>query len=154
MSVYNPESRSSRQELALELLNKMAVTGCSHEVIPGTKEAVFSRPVEGKPGVRLLVYTSVEQGPRGPETRGVGTDAIRVCAVYRNKKGQERGIAKAEARVNRTGKIEEIVARTHTRMREVWLMAHKGKSCKDCGAPLFESKKGNLVCADACWAPN
>jgi hypothetical protein len=152
MPAYIPESRSSRIELALVLLGKMSQTGFSHEEIPGTKEAVYSRQVEGKPGVRILVYTSVEQGPLGPEARSVGSDAIRVCAVYRNKKGQDRGITKAEARVNRTGQIEDIASRTHSRMREVWLAARQGSSCPHCGAPLFLSRKNNLVCADACWA--
>ena len=152
MSVYNPESRSSRQELAVELLNKMSETGFAYELIPGTHEAVFSRPVDGKPGIRVLVYTSVEQGPTGPETRGVGADAIRVCAVYRNKKGQDRGLAKAEARVNRVGQVEDIATRTHERMRSVWGIARQGTSCSACGAPMFLSKKKNLVCADTCWS--
>ncbi len=148
---YDPTSQASRQELAYALLHRMGVTGFQHEEIPGTHEAVFSRPVEGKRDVRILVYTSIIQGPRGPEVRTCGTDAIRVCAVYRNKQGQERGIAKAEARVNRTGEIEDIASRTHSRMREVWKEAWGSQSCKECGAPLFLSKKKNLVCADACW---
>lgn len=149
---YDPTSRASRQELAVELLNKMAATGFVYEQIVGTHEAVFSRPVDGKPGIRVLVYTSVEQGPTGPEVRDCGTDAIRVCAVYRNKKGQDRGLAKAEARVNRVGQIEDIAIRTHERMRSVWSIARQGNSCSACGAPMFLSKKKNLVCADTCWS--
>lgn len=148
---YNSESKAARMELAIELLRKMQETGFVHEKIEGTKEAVFSRAVEGTKGIRVLVYTSVVQGGGGPEVRGVGTDAIRVCAVYRNSAGRDRGCAKAEARVFRVGEIESIVSRTHTRMREVYKQALSLPCCAKCGAPLFVSKRGNSVCADACW---
>jgi hypothetical protein len=148
---YDPENKAVRMELALELLGKMHETGFVHEPIEGTKEAVFSRPVEGMKNLRVLVYTSIVQGPQGPEVRGCGTDAIRVCAVYRSSAGRDRGCAKAEARVFRVGETENIVSRTHERMREVYKQAKSLPCCSKCGAPLFLSKKGNSVCADLCW---
>jgi hypothetical protein len=148
---YDPNSKAARQELAYALLAGINTAGFQHEEIPGTHEAVYSRPVDGKRDVRILVYTSIIQGTHGPEVRTCGTDAIRVCAVYRNKLGQDRGIAKAEARVNRTGEIEQIASRTLDRMRGVWKEARGAKVCPQCGAPCFISKKGNEVCADTCW---
>lgn len=111
---------------------------------------MFSRPVESKPGVRILVYTSIVAGASGPEVRVSGTDAIRVCAVYRTKEGKDKGLTKATARVHRVGQVSGIVGRTYVRMREVYALAKKSEFCS-CGAPYFLSQKGNKVCADLCW---
>ena len=91
-------------------------------------------------------------------------DAIRVCGVYTNREGQERGIVKAQARVFRVGQTEEIPERMVTRMREVWVASNRPVSCNKCGAPKFKSKLrekrgkiicgGNEVCAEACWTNN
>ncbi len=147
---YDPGVPHLRRELALELLAEMGRAGFVHEKIEGTHEAVFSRAIPEKPGVRLLVYTSVVPGEGGPEVREVGADAIRVCAVYRGKDGRDKGLLRAESRVHRVGQVLDIVSRTHGRMREVWLLAKKSETCS-CGAPYFLSKKGNQVCADLCW---
>ena len=110
-----------------------------------TKERVFSRPINER--MRVAVYTTIE----GTEVRQVGKDAIRVVALYRNANGQDRGVAKADKRVHRTGKISAVTDRTLNRMREVWRIASHSERCRHCGAPMFTSKKGNLVCADLCW---
>jgi hypothetical protein len=75
-----------------------------------------------------------------------------VCAVYRREDGKERGVAKADKRVHRVGRITDIVGRTHSRMREVWKLASTGARCADCGAPKFLSRRKNLVCAEVCWS--
>ncbi len=147
---YDPGVPHLRRELAFELLAKMGEAGFAHEKIEGTHEAVFSRSIPEKPGVRLLVYTSVVPGVQGPEVREVGADAIRVCAVYRTKEGRDKGLLRAESRVHRVGQVLDIVSRTHGRMREVWALAKSCETCS-CGAPFFLSKKGNKVCADLCW---
>lgn len=150
---YDPTSPLSRGELALSLISKMEECGFVHLPVEGTYEAVYHRPIPTRKGVEVRVYTSIEQGRLGPECRGVGADAIRVCAVYVSPKtGQTRGLARAEARVHRVGETEDIVSRTHSRMREVWGIAIQGEQCPKCGAPFFLSKKGNKVCADVCWA--
>ena len=147
MTEYNPRDTMARRTLARALRNKLAASGFEQVTVPGTKEEVFARDVDGKPGIRVLVYTTIERDM----TRRVAKDAIRVVAVYKAKDGRERGIAKAEKRVNRVGKVEAIVERTHQRMRDVYDAARTPCTCTDCGAPQFKSKRGNLVCADLCW---
>lgn len=123
MTAYNPLDSQDRFSLALALGAKMEECGFQEESRVGTKERVYSRSVIGSPGIRVLVYT--------------------------NPEGVERGIVKAEKRVYRTGEILGIVSRTYQRMREVYGLAMKAAKCSHCGAPLFLSRKGNLVCADA-----
>ena len=84
------------------------------------------------------------------QVRGEGKDAIRVCATYRTKSGEQKGIVKS-SRVNRTGNINEIVDRMVSRMRSTWKSAKTGKKCYTCGAPTFTAKSGKNVCAEICW---
>ena len=142
---YEPRNQGSRQALAGALVDMLEDAGFAREIIPGTKEAVYSRPLNEK--VRVACYTSIVSG----ECRDVGYDAIRVVALYSAKDGKSRGICKAEKRVNRVGQVEAIVERTLERMREVYKTAQTPDRCECCGAPKFVSKKGNPVCADLCW---
>lgn len=142
---YDPRNTNSRQQLAEALRNQMAASGFEKVSLPRTKEECYARQVNDK--VRVVVYTTIV----GDKARAVAKDAIRVVALYTAKDGRERGIAKADKRVNRTGKVEAIVERTLGRMREVFGAAKSPCACPDCGAPQFKSKKGNLVCADLCW---
>lgn len=152
MTPYNPNSPSSRQELAYSVLALMEKSGFTPLEIPGTNEAVYAREVEGTGGrIKVLVYTSVEQGVNGPIIRACGTDAIRASAVYFPGAGaRERGLG-SETRVHRVGKIEDITERLLERMRSVYKNAKAGERCKSCGAPKFLSRNKNLVCADVCW---
>ena len=84
-------------------------------------------------------------------TRECGDDAIRVCAVYTARDGQDRGIAAAEKRVNRVGEISAITDRLIERMREVWKATKTAEKCPKCGARMFKAKSGKLCCADLCW---
>ena len=143
--IYEARNRGSRQALAGALVTMLDNAGFEAEVIPGTKEAVFTRPLNEK--IRVAVYTSIVDG----ECRAVGFDAIRVAALYRTKDGKNRGICKADKRVNRVGQVEAIVDRTLERMRDVYRTAQTPDCCDACGAPKFISKKGNAVCADLCW---
>jgi len=153
MDLYRSEDRTSREDLAAALILKMAECGFKLEPPDSvTREAVYARDVEGTEGrICVRVFTSVEQGRRGPVTRRAGSDAIRVCAVYKGRDGRSRGIAKAEHRVNRVGEISDIVMRTYERMREVYKAARCSEKCERCGAPKFRAKSGNMVCADLCW---
>jgi hypothetical protein len=141
---YAPESCGSREILATAIKAKLANCGFSREDVPGCREEVHSLVINR--GIRVAVYTTIESGM----ARSCGSDAIRVTAIYKNKEGQDRGVAKAEKRVNRVGDVEEIVERMYQRMREVWVLGNKAERCS-CGAPKFISKAGNLVCADLCW---
>lgn len=150
MTAYDPESRSSRELLAVQLLSKLRECGFSLEKRPNTNEAIYSREVDGTNGkIRVVVYTTVVAG-RVPLTRPNGKDAIRVCAVYTSRDGRERGIA-SDTRVNRTGEIADIVDRTYGRMRAVYKAVRTHTRCDRCGSPTFTSKAGNVVCADFCW---
>lgn len=148
---YDHSSRQSRLALQAKVIMTLANAGFDEVSIEGTRERVFSRGCHGT-DARVLVYTSIVDG----ETRGVGKDAIRVCAVRpMGKEAKERGIVKAR-RVNRTGEIESICDRMLNRMREVYGAARKHclvecQPCKSCGASTFLSKRGNWVCADLCW---
>lgn len=151
MPKYDHEDRSSRETLAVALITKLQACGFTSEKRERTKEAVYARAVDGAPSIRILVYTSVVPSRGGSiETRAVGKDAIRVCAVYKARDGKDRGIIAADKRVHRTGEIEDIVERMYQRMREVYKAAKTGVRCH-CGAPKFKSKKGHAVCADLCW---
>jgi len=150
---YDPESRSSRESLAIDLLVKLRECGFSLErEMNGTDEAVYAREVHGTNGtLRVLVYTTVVDGGGVPVVRECGKDAIRVCAVYKSPRtGLDRGL-NSETRTNRTGTVAAIVKRMHGRMRSVYGAAMNLPCCAKCGAPTFKSKKGNLVCADLCW---
>jgi len=158
MSKYDPESSTSRNDLTSELLALFERALFIETFIPGTKERVFAREVPNTNGtVRVVVYSTIV----GSETRKVGKDAIRVCALYKAKDGQERGIVK-DKRVHRTGEIEAICERVIGRMRTCWTATKTVPRCPKCGAPQFMSKVrkdrctgksygGNWVCADLCF---
>jgi len=147
---YDPTSAESRLDLAVAIIAKLQECGFEHEKNPSAKEAVYSRSVRGTDGkIRVVVYTTVVAGSKNPVVRACGTDSIRVCAVYTNSDGQEKGLVK-ETRIHRTGEIAAITDRLHQRMRSVYAKARSGQRC-GCGAPKFTSKKGNQVCAELCW---
>ena len=151
--VYNPNEQYSRTDLAVKLQCKLLECGFerdkSFERGPERiREHVYVRQV--KPSIYVAVYTSCS-GHRGIiSARNKGKDAIRVSTVYKTKDGSSRGLGK-QRRVHRTGKIDDIIERTVERAREAWKIGRSPKTCKECGAPMFVSKKGNHVCADVCW---
>ncbi len=144
MTAYVPGSYSHRRLLACDLRAMLDSAGFSE--IDSRGELVFERVHARTPAIRVRVYTTIRNG----EVREVGDDAIRVCLVYRNKNGDTRGLSKGK-RVNRTGTVGGIVGRTLGRMRDQYGAVPRVDRCS-CGAPKFKSKKGNLVCADFCWA--
>jgi len=143
---YDPNSGADRKELAHRLHTMLSVAGFAK--LDGRGEDVYQYKCIG--GTEILVYSSIVNGC----VRGDGEDAIRVSAVYRRKDGDVRGLFK-DTRVNRTGEMDNILLRTHERMRNAYkaIKAHwnAGMTCKHCGAPLFKAKSGNWVCAETCW---
>jgi hypothetical protein len=145
---YDPNNYQHRTVLAQELGAMLVHAGFVK--LEGRGEEVWSRAMRFN-GAEILVYSSIIDG----QVRGDGEDAIRVCAVYRRRDGEARGLFKA-MRVNRTGTTEKIVERTLQRMREAFTNVRDRYKptmmCHDCGAWLFTSKGGKLVCAETCWA--
>ncbi len=150
---YDPDYEILRKMLALEIVMKLEECGFKEEPNNkktgwnsqfSTRERVFSRPINDQ--IKVIVYTSVVDD----DVRASGQDSIRVCATYVTKTGMIKGLVKTR-RVHRTGNIKDIVSRVHQRMRDVWRDASQSKKCVNCGAPMFISKKKNLVCAEVCW---
>jgi hypothetical protein len=146
---YNPLSTAHRLELARHLQSMLSTAGFEKLVGPG--EEVYRYKCIG--GTEILVYSSIVNDM----VRGDGEDAIRVAAVYRCADGSVRGLFK-DTRINRTGEMEKIVDRTKERMRNAYkaIKMHwaENKLCTRCHAPLFLSKGGKWVCAEACWVKN
>lgn len=142
---YDPAFAPHRQFLAVELLCRLTEAGFTEEFRSGTKERMFSRTTPS--GIRVVVFTSIV----GTTMREAGDDAIRVCAVYKTKAGEDRGVGHADKRVNRVGVIKDIGDRMLNRMREVWTLIREIPRCSCCGAPQFMSKSKKWVCADLCW---
>ncbi len=154
---YEPENSTDRLALATRIevtLTKAGfyeewhgdADGRNRDAGDITKERTFSRPIEDVPDIRIVVYTSIV----GDRVRPAGTDAIRVIALYRMRNGTDRAVKK-ESRVHRTGEIPAICERMLERARSVWRAAFEVPRCGQCGAPLFRSKKGNMVCMEVCW---
>lgn len=151
-TAYDPELPYMRGRLAAELRKMIEAAGFTLDRARTRGELVFSRRVTMRDGTEMqhtdvVVYTTID----GAEVRELGTDAIRVCVVYKQEGKPGRGLAK-ERRVFRTGTIEGIVERTQGRMRDAWLTAKKVERCRHCNAPTFTSRNGNVVCAAICFA--
>ena len=159
MNDYDPKIPLLRQMLALSIVNKLE--DCGFELLtrvqklhdrPELAERVYMRTVGDDDRMQVRVYTTVIGGENGTpfEVRKEGKDAIRVCATYLTRNGKSKGITR-EARVNRTGNIDDIVDRMYQRMRSAYKTAHAGERCGNCGAAKFTAKSGNKVCAEICW---
>lgn len=163
---YVPELPLSRAQLAAELVRRLEAAGFTRASERRSGERVYTREVsrpgrtrgqrEPLAGVTVEVFTTIVEVGHGCEVRELGKDAIRVCAVHRHAdpatgKTKRRGLVK-EARVFRTGKIEEIAERAIERARKVWAAVLDRPTCRDCGCVTFESRKGNDVCARVCFA--
>lgn len=161
MKSYDPELATLRQLLALEIMDKLDDCGFTR-VIKNPRsgfahnadlaEFVYERNITEDGRLKVKVFTTIRGGKGSVplEVRKNGKDAIRVCATYVTKSGQERGLVK-ERRINRTGDIADIVNRMYERMRSVWKSAKTGDKCHNCGAPKFVAKSGKEVCAEICW---
>jgi len=161
MQSYDPQLPILRQLLALSILDKLDKCGFTpltnpRQALglsrPELAERVYERAVSTDGRVRVKVFTTVYGGTTDVplEVRLNGKDAIRVCATYITKAGEERGLLK-ETRVHRTGDIDAIVERMYLRMRTVWKAAKTSECCHNCGAPKFVAKSGKNVCAEICW---
>ena len=141
---YNPRQIEHRKILADKIKEKLTSCGFKQEQTDFS-EIVYSREVHDT-DCKVLVFTSI--GKKSNMVRIVDSDAIRVSSIDKD----QRGVTK-DKRVNRVGKVEDIVDRMYQRMRSAYgdtVKSHKIK-CDKCGANTFLSKKGNRVCSDLCW---
>jgi hypothetical protein len=143
---YDPNNSFHRKALALDLKATLLGLGLVPQERTGPREMVFCRPSSRLTRTQLQVFTSIVDD----EVRDLGSDSIKVCVTYDRTDGGTRGILK-EARVFRTGQIEEIperlVNRIHAAIKELKAL----RSCDRCGSPMLVAKSGKPYCADACW---
>lgn len=112
--------------------------------LPGTKELVYGKRMDCRNHpFTVRIYSGIN--PDG-NSRGVGSDAIRVCLVSRNSNGKVFGCQK-DRRVNRTQNWRANLSErlTHFRCDDIaW--------CPRCDAPAAYSKRtGKHYCSAICW---
>ena len=116
-------------------------------------EVVYGKPVSQGSRYMIAVYTSCNQSGGAYIARRLGKDAIRVACLYIKDDGSTKGVS-SNRRVNRVGDPSDICDRMVKRITKSISQINDKKMplCHDCGAPMFTSKKGNLVCAEICWS--
>ena len=153
MAKYDPSLAGNRLDLAVSVISKLDECGFNRNRNletgpPNLSEHVWTRDINDN--VLVAVYTSCS-GHRGYiSARNRGSDAIRVVTLYQPSSGKMKGLGK-QSRVYRTGDVDSICERMAERMRAAWKIGANPSKCNKCGAPLFTSKRGNLVCAEVCW---
>jgi len=157
-ATYDPASPVSRRALATAILSKLAEMKASERPnIPQSQEKQIARRIRLTDGsfsrnMQVVVYTTIVDDA----VRDVGKDAIRVALLYKCKptaecpQGKVVGIG-SETRVNRVGRICDIVDRMVQRWNSLESNVDTIECCKDCGAPKLKSKAGKMYCADLCW---
>ena len=146
-----------RRILAAEILSTLKDNNFSRCKRLETKfgdmsEVVYAKPLENGSRYIIAVYTSCNQDGGAFIARDSGKDAIRVTCLYINRDGHTKGVVKNK-RVNRVGDDSEICKRMVSRITKTFLEIKEQniQKCNSCGAPMFTSSKGNLVCAEICW---
>ena len=152
------EATLERRMLAIEILSTLEDNDFQRCKRLETKygdysEIVYAKPLESNNRYMIVVYTSCDQFGGAYAVKKKGADAIRIAGLYITNSGKEKGIIK-NTRVNRVGPNHEIAKRMMTRVAKTFhaLTENNIKGCTDCGAPMFTSKKGNLVCSEICWS--
>ena len=143
---YDPNNAFHRKALALNIRATLLSMGLVPEERPGTREMVFSRTSSRLARTQLRVYTSIVDD----EVRDLGSDSIKVCVTFDRTDGGTRGVLR-EARVFRTGQLEEIPDRLVNRIQGAIKELKALQACTRCGSPVLVAKTGKPYCADACW---
>lgn len=92
------------------------------------REIVYERAHAKDTRFKVLVYTSIAAGCT--RARGLGADAIRVCAIFEDPNGHphsragSRGVAKTK-RVFRTGTVNGVLERMIERAREAYAVCNQ-----------------------------
>jgi len=128
MPKYNPKNKQHRKTLATRITKMLVGAGYSLDKTARSAEDVYRLDITGvKNGIAYVrVSTSISKG----EMRTVGTDAIRVYAVYADNAGKSRGLVKT-TNVNRTGDMAAITGRLLAAMTKTKSLA--GKRANDEG---------------------
>ena len=108
MARYNPKNKQHRKTLATRITKMLVAAGYTLDKTARSAEDVYRLDLTGvKKGTAYVrVSTSISKG----EMRTVGTDAIRVYAVYQESAGKARGLVKT-TNINRTGGMAAITGR-------------------------------------------
>ena len=108
MPKYNPKNKQHRKTLATRITKMLVAAGYKLDKQARSAEDVYRLDLTGvKKGTAYVrVSTSISKG----EMRTVGTDAIRVYAVYQESAGKARGLVKT-TNINRTGGMAAITGR-------------------------------------------
>jgi len=122
MPKYNPKNKQHRKTLATRITKMLVVAGFKLDKTAKSAEDVYRFDIAGvKDGTAYVrVSTSISKG----EMRTVGTDAIRVYAVYKDSAGKSRGLVKT-TNVNRTGGMAAITGRLLASMNKTKRTAAK-----------------------------
>ena len=122
MPKYNPKNKQHRKTLATRITKMLVVAGFKLDKTAKSAEDVYRFDIAGvKDGAAYVrVSTSISKG----EMRTVGTDAIRVYAVYKDSAGKSRGLVKT-TNVNRTGGMAAITGRLLASMNKTKRTAAK-----------------------------
>ena len=122
MPKYNPKNKQHRKTLATRITKMLVAAGYTLDKTARSAEDVYRLDLTGvKKGTAYVrVSTSISKG----EMRTVGTDAIRVYAVYQESAGKARGLVKT-TNINRTGGMAAITGRLLTAMNKTKRTAAK-----------------------------
>ncbi len=122
MPKYNPKNKQHRKTLATRITKMLVAAGYTLDKTARSAEDVYRLDLTGvKNGIAYVrVSTSISKG----EMRTVGTDAIRVYAVYTDNAGKSRGLVKT-TNINRTGGMAAITGRLLTAMNKTKRTAAK-----------------------------
>jgi hypothetical protein len=97
-------------------------------------EVIYEYGYEADPRFKVRIYTSLTVGAE--HCRGVGEDAIRVCAIFVGAKTYGLGRTR---RVNRTGKAERVLERMIDRANDMYRVIERAAAwglCA-CGSPRW-----------------
>mgnify|MGYP003665671671 FL=1 len=122
MPKYNPKNKQHRKTLATRITKMLVAAGYKLDKQARSAEDVYRLDLTGvkKGAAYVRVSTSISKG----EMRTVGTDAIRVYAVYQESAGKARGLVKT-TNINRTGGMAAITGRLLTTMNKTKRTAAK-----------------------------
>lgn len=144
---YNHEEQYVRQALATGILAQLEGKQFQQTLEGG--EIVLRRQFPS--GKVLKVYTSAHLVNGNPEVAQVGQDAIRFVVEAPTKTGF-RAVFPTQKRVNRVGKVDDIIGRTMMATKTLFEEAGKLGYCSRCQGFLGISKKGNQYCLNLCFA--
>ena len=128
MPKYNPKNKQHRKTLANRVTKMLIAAGYKLDKQARSAEDVYRLDLTGvkKGSAFVRVSTSISKG----EMRTVGTDSIRVYAVYQESAGKARGLVKT-TNIIRHGGMQAITGRLLTAMNKTKNIA--GTRANDAG---------------------